>query len=160
MIDLEQQTDGQLVALYGELTSMLRARSIVRSGNNPISDMAERVIADYYGVELAAANTKSYDVLTAKGERVQVKALRKTQASRRQLSALRTLDFDALVAVVFTNDMRLEEAIFMPIDAVRDHMKWSTTWKANSISLTKKLLTDPRVHRVSAEELVGAPARS
>jgi len=160
MTEFADKTDGQLVALFGEVMSELRARGVVRSGNNPIADMAERVIADYYGVEPEAPNSKSYDVVAPNGSTIQVKALRRTASSRRNLSALRTLDFDVLAAVVFENDMRLVEAAFVPVAAVRDHMGWSNTWKANRLSLTKRLLTDPRVERVPADQLVaGATGR-
>jgi hypothetical protein len=151
---LGKKTDSQVVELYGEVMAELHRRGVVRSGNNPIADMAEHVIADYYGVEPEPPNTKSWDVTTKDGTRIQVKALRRTRASRRNLSAIRTLDFDVLAAVVFEVDMRLSEAIFVPIVAVREQMRWSNTWKANRISLTKRLLSDPRVRRIPADELV------
>jgi hypothetical protein len=149
------KTDAEIVALYGEVMGELYERGIVRSGNNPVADMAERVIADYYGVEPEPPNQKSYDVVTKDGTRVQVKGLRHTQASRTGLSPLHTLNFDILAAVIFARDMRLVEAVFIPLDAVRDYMGWSKTWKANRLSITKKLLADPRVRRVPAEDLVG-----
>jgi hypothetical protein len=49
--------------------SELHRRGIVRSGNNPIADMAERVIADYFGVDPEPPNNKSYDVVTKTGRR-------------------------------------------------------------------------------------------
>jgi hypothetical protein len=57
--DLQGASDGELVALYGEVMTELAERGIVRSGNQPIADMAERVIADYYGVEPEPPNQKS-----------------------------------------------------------------------------------------------------
>src|SRR4051794_29305934 len=113
----------------------LHRRGVIHSGNNPIADMAERVIADYYGVEPEPPNTKSYDIVTSANVRIQVKALRRTRASRRNLSALRTLEFDVLAAVVFESDMQLVEAILIPIAIVREFMGWSNTWKAHRLSL-------------------------
>ena len=160
MAKFDAKTDAQLVALYGEVMSELFDRGIVRSGNNPIADMAERLIADYYGVEPEPPNSKSYDVVAKDGTSIQVKALRRTRAARRGLSPLRTLDFDYVAAVIFEMDMRLVEAVFVPVDAVRDHMKWSKTWKANRLSVTQKLLADSRVRRIPAKQLVaGAGAR-
>lgn len=52
--------------------------------------------------------------------------------------------------------MQLVEAVFIPVDAVRDHMGWSNTWNANRLSVTQRLLADRRVRRVPAEELVVA----
>src|SRR3954463_14020942 len=113
----------------------LHRRGVVHSGNNPIADMAERVSADYYGVEPEPPNTKSYDVRTGDGTRVQVKALRRTRASRRNLSALRSFDFDFLAAVIFESDMRLVEAVLIPVDVVRDYAGWSSTWSVHRLSL-------------------------
>jgi hypothetical protein len=151
---LQNKTDAELVAHYGEVMSELLQRGVVRSGNNPVADMAERVIADYHGVDPEPPNSKSYDVVTRDGATIQVKALRRTKSSRRNLSPLRTLDFDFVAAVIFATDMQLVEAVFVPVAAVRDHMTWSNTWKAHRLALTKRLLDDPRVRRVPAAELV------
>lgn len=48
---LESGTDADLIGLYGEVMIELRRRGIVRSANNPIVDIAERLIATHYGVE-------------------------------------------------------------------------------------------------------------
>lgn len=136
--NLDTRTDAELIALYGEVMSALQQRGIVRSGNNPIADMAERIIADYYGVEPQHPNNKSFDVLARDGTKIEVKALRRTKPSRRGLSPLRTLDFDHVAIVVFAADMRLG---------------------SNRLSLTQKLLRDERVRRVPAEELLEAARR-
>lgn len=154
MNSFAKKTNAEMVALYGEVMSELYERGIVRSGNNPVADMAERVIADYYGVEPEPPNQKSYDVVTRDGTKVQVKGLRRIKASRKGLSPLHTLDFDILAAVIFERDMSLVEALFIPLDVVRDYMGWSKTWKANRISITNKLMGDPRVKHVPAAELV------
>src|ERR1700730_14403643 len=109
---LETRTDAELIALYGDAISALQERGIVRSNNNPIAGMAERIIADYYGVEPQPPNNKSFDVLSPAGTRIEVKALRRTKPSRSGLSPLRTLDFDYVAIVIFAADMRLEEAAF------------------------------------------------
>jgi hypothetical protein len=157
---LDDKTDAELVALYGAVMSALYQRGVVRSGNNPIADMAERLIADYYGVKRQPPNNKSFDVATPDGTTVQVKALRRTKPTRRGLSPLRTLDFDYLAAVIFAADMKLEEAAFVPVAVVREYMGWSNTWKSNRLSLTQKLLNDDRVRRVPAADLVAVARRA
>lgn len=153
MTNFAKKTDAQMVALYGETLGELHDRQIIRSGNNPIADMAETVIADYFGVEPEPPNRKAYDVETKDGKKIQVKALRRTKPTRKGLSALRSLDFDYVAVVVFEIDMRLVEAVMVPVEAVRDHMGWSKTWRANRLSVTKKLLADPRVERIPAKAL-------
>jgi hypothetical protein len=122
--------------------------------------MAERMIADYYGVSILPPNNKSFDLIAPDGARIKVKALRRTKPSRRGLSPLRALDFDFVAVVIFAADMRLEEAVFVPVDAVRGHMGWSKTWKSNRLSVTQKLLNDERVRRVPAAELLTRASRS
>jgi hypothetical protein len=151
-------SDAQLVELYGKVMHELHVREIVRSGNNPIADMAERVVADYYGVGLEPPNRRAYDLVTKEGLKVQVKALRRTQRSRTSLSALRSTDFDLLAVVVFQPDMRLDATILVPVGVVREYMGWSSTWKAHRLSLTRRLLADQRIIRLTAEELVAEQA--
>src|ERR1019366_10133907 len=121
MTDLDSKTDAELITQYGEMMSALHRRGIVRSGNNPIADMAERVIADYYGVAPLPPNNKSFDIEARDGTKIEVKALRRTKPSRRGLSPLRILAFDYLAIVIFAADMRLEEAVFVPLEIVREY---------------------------------------
>jgi hypothetical protein len=153
IVDLSKLDDERLILLFGEVMAAMRERGIVRSANNPIADIAERLVADHFHGELAAPNEKGYDVL-ANGRRLQVKALRKTRHSRSNLSAIRSHDFDAIVAVVFESDMRLRELVEVPLEVVLDRQTWSETWKAHRLSVTNSLLADPRVRRIPAAELL------
>jgi hypothetical protein len=135
--------------------AVLLERGIVRSANQPIADIAERLVGDHYGVEAEPPNNKAVDVVAPDGTRIQVKALRRTKAGRSRLSALRSLDFDVLAAVIFNANMKLEEIALIPVQAVEDHMGWSNTWKAHSLSVTKRLLADGRVDRIMASSREG-----
>lgn len=141
--------DEELIALWGEVMAAMLERGIVHSGNNPIADIAERLVADHYGVDPEPPNQKGFDVKTPDGERVQVKALRRTKSGSTGLSAIRSTEFEILAAVIFGADMKLEGIAVIPIAAVKDHMGWSNTWGANSLSITKKLMADPRVDHLS-----------
>lgn len=157
-IDLAHIDDDGLVRLFGRLMRELRERGVVRTANNPIADIAERLVADYYDGHVAPSNERDYDVLTKAGDRLQVKALRRTQKGRSTLSALRGHGFTALVAVVFGEDFTVQEAFFIPLEVVEEYQRWSTTWKAHRLSLTKRLCADSRVTRVDAAELLGTSA--
>jgi hypothetical protein len=159
MSRLDDKTDAEVVALYGQVMSELHRRGVVRSGNNPIGDMAETIIADYYGVIPQPPNNKSFDVLAPDGTKIEVKALRRTKPSRKGLSPLRTLDFDFVAVVIFADDMQLEEAVLVPLKVVREYMGWSKTWKSNRLSVTQKLLNDARIMRLSPTELVAGARR-
>lgn len=150
MSQFDELSDDELIAHYGQVMAALLGRGIVHSANQPIADIAERLVGDHYGVEPEPPNSKAVDVVASDGTRVQVKALRQTKAGRSRLSAIRSLDFDVLAAVIFKADMQLEEIALIPLQAVEDHMGWSNTWKANSLSVTKRLLADRRVDRIIA----------
>ena len=47
----------------------------------------------------------------------------------------------------------LVEAVFVPVDVVREYTGWSNTWKAHGLALTERLLDDPRVRRVPPQGL-------
>lgn len=149
MGSLESRTNDELVGLYGEVMVEMRRRGIVRSANNPIADIAERLVATHYGVDPEPPNSKTYDVVSADGATIQVKALRRTSKSRRNLSPLRSLDFDYVAAVIFASDMQLEAVLLVPVDVVREYMRWSNTWGANCLSITDRLQNDHRVGRLS-----------
>ena len=155
-INLGNLSDREVISRYAEVMAELERRDIVRSGNNPIADIAERLIADYFHVELAAPNEKGFDLKACSGTRVQVKALRMTKPNRSTLSAIRSLGFEVLAVVVFEKNMRLREALLIPIEVVKDYKGYSKTWKADRLSLTNKLRVDSRVTTLTAQELLGS----
>lgn len=154
--DLDDLDDAQLLRLWARVTDELSDRGVTRSANNPIADRAERLVADLYGVDLVSGSTAAYDLITKSGERVQVKALRLTRPGRRNLSAIRNLDaggFDVLVVVIFEKDLTVKEIWRFPRVVVEDHARWSQHVNAHLLSLTRKLLADPRAERVNLEQL-------
>jgi hypothetical protein len=154
-IDLDSLDGRELVRLFGRVMLALRERDIVRSANNPIADIAEQLVAAHYGGKVAPPNEPSYDVLAADGRRLQVKALRRSQKGRTTLSPLRSHDFDAVVAVTFKPDLEVEAAFYIPLAVVEEYQRWSETWKAHRLSLTKRLCADDRVTRIDAGDLLG-----
>lgn len=142
-----------LVELFGRVMAELRERGVLRSANNRIADIAERLVADYYRGTLAAPGARGHDVIAADGRKLQVKSLRHTQPGRCSLSALRSHDFDAVVAVVFEYDLTLREALHIPVEVVHEYERWSETWKAHRLSVTKRLRADERVKVISARAL-------
>src|SRR4051812_23022244 len=154
-VDLERLDDRELVRLFGRVMLALRVRRFVLSANNPIADIAEQLVAAYYGGRMAPPNEPSYDVVAADGRRLQVKALRRSAKGRTTLSPLRSHDFDAVVAVTFKLDLEGEAAFHIPLAVVEEYERWSDTWKAHRLSLTKRLCADDRVTRIEAADLIG-----
>jgi hypothetical protein len=62
--------------------------------------------------------------------------------------------------VIFEKDMRLVEVVMIPVDVVREYMGWSSTWQANRLTITQKLLADHRLTRLPADALVGRAAHA
>ena len=155
-IYLDRYEDMELVHLWGEIMEQLQRRGVVRSANNPIADIAERIVADIYGVvELAPSSQAGYDLVTPDGERVQVKALRRTQRSRNVLSAIRSEDFDVIVVVVFRADMRIDEILRFPRSVAAKHWSWNAHWNGWRLTLTRALRGDPDVEPVDLTRVTG-----
>ena len=81
----------------------LRRRGAIRSENNPTGDLAEALVAEFYGVEPEANSTAGYDLKLFDGTRVRVKGRRRTAHSKpSHYGLMRKLDrgpFDVLVVV-------------------------------------------------------------
>jgi hypothetical protein len=140
-------SDDDLLALWGNVMVELRRRGIVESGNSPVADRAEKLVAAYYGATPAPPNTPAYD-LVVDGHPVQVKGLRRTGPSRGNLGAIRSLDFDLLVAVAFNPDMSVEGAWRMPRATVEKYARWNGHVNGYVLRLSKKLLSDESVEQL------------
>lgn len=88
----------ELLASYVAILDELRHRSVIRTCNSPLGDLAETLAQRAYGGELAPNSAKSYDLLTSDGRRIQVKARTVEAADKRSqtFSAVRSWSLDAL----------------------------------------------------------------
>lgn len=118
---IRSATVGRLLRTYGEVLDELRARGVLRTGNSPLGDYAERLFAGAFGWELSGNSAAGYDALDGE-TRYQIKARRlATRRASRQLSALRKLPekpFDILAAVLFHSDFTVLRAALIPHDVV------------------------------------------
>lgn len=153
---LGDYSQAELLRLYGEVMTELKGRGFVRSGNSPVADTAERIVADMYGVEPVAANTAGHDVVAADGTKIQVKGLRKTGPSRRNLSPIRSADYDVVIAVVFEADMALRELWRIPRPVVEEMARWSDHVNGYFLSLKRAVCEDPRVERIDPSSIQAA----
>jgi hypothetical protein len=129
-MDWERLTNAELLALSGGALAELRARGVVRTGNAPAGDLAERLVADAMGGDLAPPAQKSWDVLVrapvsdAPAQRVQVKARVVTDlanAGQRQVSAFRSWDCESVMFVLFDPMYRVRSAALVAAEIVREH---------------------------------------
>lgn len=106
----------------------LRRRGAIRSENSPTGDLAEALVAEFYGVAPEANSTAGYD-LVYRGQRIQVKSRRRTTRSTpSHYGALRNLEddpFDVLVVVNLSEHFGVESAYRVPIRVVRELARYS-----------------------------------
>ena len=131
----------ELLALWASALRELRERGVVRTFNNPIGDIAEELVALHYGGERGSFSQKTWDVRVGK-ELLQVKALRRTGSrTRRNLSPIRSDDgYTAVIVVIFTEDLRVEEAIRIPREVVNEMFERQSHVNGRIIRIGSRLL--------------------
>ncbi len=122
MIDLNELSVSELLALHAQIGESLRDRNIVRSANNPTGDLAEYLFCKAFGWEQAPNSERGYDATGADGARYQIKGRRIHGRNKScQLSAIRNLasrPFDVLASVIFNDNYKVTRAALIPFDVV------------------------------------------
>ncbi|MEJ5928845.1 hypothetical protein WG915_09515 [Corynebacterium sp. H128] len=92
----------ELLQTEAAIVAELRQRGLVRTNNKPLGDIAEQVVLAARGGILEPNSTKSHDVTTPGGHRIQVKAMgRRMGGKKGKFSPFRSFDFDTAVFLVF-----------------------------------------------------------
>lgn len=110
-LDLAALSVGDLLRLDDAILAELRRRELVRTNNKPIGDIAERVVLVARGGVIEPNSTKSHDITTPQGQRIQVKAMgTRSVGAAAKFSGFRTVGFDTAVFLVFDAAWDLAEA--------------------------------------------------
>jgi hypothetical protein len=153
-LDLERLTDEELVAVWFHANAELHRRGtkLWHAG-----DLAEMLVAASIGGSRARSNVeRGYDLIAPDGARWQVKALVNRPGNKRSsVGFLRQGTYDVLAIVAFAEDMRAVSAWRVPADVVPDFGRWHDERNAFRLTLTNKLLADPRVGPVELDLPVG-----
>ena len=127
-VSLKELTTLDLLGLYSGILIELCERGVLRSVNNPAADYAEYLVTETLHLTPAPKSTKGYDATSQDGKRYEIKARRLTRISHpTRFSAIRTLEensFDFLVAVVFDENFRVEKAIVLTREQVKQRAFW------------------------------------
>jgi hypothetical protein len=122
-------SNSDLLVLERAILAELKTREIIRSNNAPAGDYAEYLVMRATGGELAPKAQKSWDVLTPDGSRLQVKCRVLTKENRsRQLSPIRSWEFDCLMIVLFdgtfsvTAAAGLDPSVVQPVAVWKEHV--------------------------------------
>lgn len=147
--DLASLTPRELLSLWAGTLRELKRREIVRTFNSPIGDIAEELVALHYKGERGLFSQKAWDVRIG-DQYLQVKAIRHVAGQGlRNLSPVRSDDgYDAVIAVVFTEDIRVEKAIRIPRDVVNELFPVEPHINGRSIRLTSYLLEHAGVEEI------------
>jgi len=145
------QTEAELVARWFRVTAELHRRGVKlwHAG-----DFAEILIATTIGGTRAKSNVqRGYDVVGPTGDRWQVKAMVNRPGNvRTSVGWLRPETFDVLAIVYFAEDMRSVQAWTMPPELVAEYaLSFDPDKGAHRLTLTKRLLRDPRVRELPLE---------
>ncbi|HWA23676.1 MAG TPA: hypothetical protein VG735_14880 [Caulobacterales bacterium] len=128
MVDLKGLSAAELLLLHAQMGDALRVRGIVRTGNNPVGDLAEVLFCRAFGWRQSGNSNRSIDAISDDGSRIQIKGRRITRHNAsRQLSAIRDLGgghFDLLAAVLFSEDYTVQRAALVPRETVAARAKY------------------------------------
>lgn len=103
-IDLTGLSIPAHLGLEGWIVSEFTRRGLVRTSIKPLGDVAEQVVLRARGGVLEPNSTKSHDITTATGLRIQVKAMGERRAGlSAKFSPFRSFDFDSAVFLVFAS---------------------------------------------------------
>jgi hypothetical protein len=143
----------ELLRCYAVILDELKARSMVRTQNNPVADYAEWLVSEKLGLELTPNSNAGYDALGSNGKRFQIKS-RRINLSRdpRQLGVIRNLDageFDYLIGVLFSMNFRTVEAYKIPHAIIRDFARFRRYQNGHILHLRGRVLNAPGVEDIS-----------
>jgi hypothetical protein len=147
--NLANRSVRELLSLWAGTLRELRSRGVVRTFNSPIGDIAEELVSRHYGGERGSFSQKTWDVRVG-DELLQVKALWRNEGGKRTaLSPVRSDDgYDAVIVVVFDEELRVETAFRIPREVVNELFARSRHVNGRVIRLGRRLLDDPRVERI------------
>lgn len=159
MIDLDEFSVSELLALYAHIGENLRSRDIVRSANNPTGDLAEYLFCTAFGWEQAPNSERGFDATGEDGTRYQIKGRRVHRRNKsRQLSAIRNLSsrpFDVLAGVIFDDDFRITRAALVPFDVVENRVTYVAHTNSSKFMLRDEVWEDDGVEDVT-DQLISA----
>lgn len=143
----------ELLRQYAVTLALLEERKVVRSKNAPAGDLAETLVRDAYGGELAPKSQKSWDVLLPDGATLQVKCrVLHERRSGHVYSPFRGWEFSRCVFVLFDGrDYSLARAVDVPMESFRERATYSQHVRGWVLGVSVDLLSLPGAADVTAE---------
>lgn len=114
-----------LLQLEASIVTELRRRDLVRTNNKPLGDIAEHIVWLARGGVIEPNSTKSHDITTTSGRRIQVKAMaNRTAGASARFSPFRSANYHTAVFLVFDADFEIEEAYEVNSDHIEQHVRF------------------------------------
>jgi hypothetical protein len=157
--ELKSLSNRELLDAWTQSLDVLYARGIIRTYNNPIGDIAEEMVARFYGGARGTFAQAAWDV-AVDDELLQVKACRRaTPSTKLGFSPIRHREgYTALILVVFTAHMRVAEAWRIPRETVNELAVFNDHVNGLKLGLTKELKSRPEVQPVAlTDEAIDGP---
>ncbi|MGO1735866.1 MAG: DUF6998 domain-containing protein [Leucobacter sp.] len=128
----------QLLRLEASIVTELRRRDLVRTNNKPLGDIAEHVVWLARGGVLEPNSTKSHDITTSAGQRIQVKAMANRAAGAgARFSPFRSADYHTAVFLVFDAEFEIVEAYEVVAGHIEEHVRFVPHVAGRQPSLTQ-----------------------
>ncbi|MFZ0333397.1 MAG: hypothetical protein WAN10_02400 [Candidatus Acidiferrales bacterium] len=114
----------ELLYLYDDVLQELRRRKIVRSGTNPVGELARYLATRALELKVSRDSPMEPEFLDADGERYQIRGRRVTRTSQSASFSLghelEDASFTHLIGIVFTEDFEILRAGVVPMKIVRN----------------------------------------
>ncbi|KAF2412520.1 hypothetical protein B1729_14500 [Microbacterium sp. B35-04] len=152
----------QLLRLEASVVSELRRRELVRTNNKPLGDIAEYVVWLARGGVLEPNSTKSHDITTPSGHRIQVKAMAtRTAGAGARFSPFRSAGYDTAVFLVFDAEFEIVEAVEVEASLIEQTVRFvpHVAGRQPSLSQVRTLGDDVTAEMRSAYARIDVPCR-
>jgi hypothetical protein len=153
--ELQSMAVTDLLAVYVGVLGELRERGILRTGNNPVADYTEYLVAKALGLQLATRSSTGHDAQDDCGNRYEIKGRRLTNHNpSRQLSVIRGLQkqhFSYLAGVLFAEDFSVLRACLIPIEVVEHEADYRPHVNGWVLHLRDRLWEHPQVRDITSD---------
>lgn len=123
--DVSRLSVKDLLRLEAGVVKELRRRELVRTNNKPLGDIAEHVVWLARGGVIEPNSTKSHDITTSDGHRIQVKAMaNRTTGAGAKFSPFRSAAYHSAVFLVFDASYSIAEAFEVAADPIEEHVRF------------------------------------
>ena len=137
-----------LLQLNKMILDELKRRGVVRTNNNIVGDLAEKLFAEALGWTLAENSQSGYDAVSASGQTYQIKARRCAAGQNTvRFGAIREMgkeQFDYLAYVVFDENYLIRQAAILPRKQVSELCLHQSYTNADILCVNLNTILDSR----------------